>query len=103
MLHPDRVGHGEHVEGELRAGKGEFQRFVGLNERQRVVALTAGDGLGVVGGAHVGGVDLIVGKYPAVAALEVDVGVVGDVPADLFNVACLNLLGHNVTLLFRVQ
>ena len=74
MLHLDRVGHGEHVERKLGAGEGEFLRLVGFDEGQRVVALTAGDGLGIVGGAHVGGVDLIVGKHSAVAALEVDVG-----------------------------
>lgn len=32
-------------------------------------------------------------KHSAVAALEVDVGVVGDIAADLFNIACLCLLG----------
>ena len=74
VLHLDRIGHCKHVEGKLGAGKGEFLRLVGFNEGQRIVALTAGDRLGVVGGAHVGGVDFIVGKYPAVAALEVDVG-----------------------------
>nr|DAS29582.1 MAG TPA: hypothetical protein [Caudoviricetes sp.] len=103
VLHLDCIGHRKHVEGKLGTGEGEFLRFVGFDEGQRVVALTARNGLGVVSGAHVGGVDFIVGKHFAVAALEVDVGVVGDVAADLFNIACLCLLRHNVTLLFRVR
>ena len=103
VLHLDCIGHRKHVERKLGAGKGEFLRLVGFDEGQRIVALTARNGLGVVGGTHVGGVDFIIGKHSAVAALEVDVGVVGDIAADLFNIACLNLLRHNVTLLFRVR
>ena len=60
VLHLDRVGHRKHVEGELGAGEGEFLRLVGFDICQRIVALTARNGLGVVGGAHVGGVDFIV-------------------------------------------
>lgn len=74
VLHLDCIGHCEHVEGKLGTGEGKFLRLIGFDECQRVVALTAGDGLGVVGSAHVGGVDFIVGKHFAVAALEVDVG-----------------------------
>ena len=103
VLHLDCIGHCEHVEGKLGTGEGKFLRLVGFDEGQRIVALTARNGLGVVGGTHVGGVDFIIGKHSAVAALEVDVGVVGDIAADLFNIACLNLLRHNVTLLFRVR
>ena len=94
VLHLDRIRHRKHVEGKLGTGEGKFLCLVGFDEGQRVVALTAGDGLGIVGGAHVGGVDLIVGKHSAVAALKVNVRIVGDIAADLFNIACLCLLGH---------
>ena len=86
LLHLDGIRHSEHVQGELGTGKGEFEGLVRLNEGQRIVALAASNGLRVVGGVHVGSVDLIVGKHLAVTTLKVDVGVVGDVAGNLVNV-----------------
>lgn len=103
LLHLNSVGHRKHVQRKLGTGEGKFLRLVGFDERQRIVALTAVDGQGVVGRAHIRGVDLVIGKHLAVTSLEILVWVVRDVTGDLINILChceSNLLHGSMIVMF---